>query len=167
MSLTATSYAEPNLTPMRERWVILALLGAFALLGLHWYWNADGEDLASSFVGCRLIAAGHSEALFNYDPDNFAGIGPGHIWQEYSKAGGFNGFIHPYVQTPLWGWSLEPLCTHVGWATFNRVFAGWMLVCFAATIWLIARYWTRSLFHPLPIAVVRMPRDFCWRVQPR
>lgn len=134
--------------------MILGLLALFVVVGVWWYWNADGEDLASSFVGCRLIAAGHADALFNYDPDNFAGIGPGHIWQDFSKMGGFNGFIHPYVQTPLWGWGLEPVCTHVPWAWFNRLFVVLVMLCFAMTIWLIARYWTPSLFRPVAIAVV-------------
>ena len=138
----------------REHWIILALLAVFLVAGLAWWWNADAEDLASSFVGCRLLAAGHPEALFNYDTDNFAGIGPGDIWQRVSAQGGFTGFIHPYVQTPLWGWGLEPLCTHVQFPAFSRVFLLSVMLCFAATVWLIARFWTPSLFHPLAIALI-------------
>ncbi len=163
MVLAESSVPDQLRTTVRQRQVILALLAVFFLAGLGWYWNADGEDLASSFVGCRLIAAGHAEALFNYDPDNFAGIGPGHLWQDFSKPGGFRGFIHPYVQTPLWGWGLQPLCTHVRWAVFNRLFAALALLCFAGTVWLIARYWTPSLFHPVPIAVILVG---LWFAQP-
>ena len=144
----------PSQSSQQQRLFILLLLALFVVVGAWWYWNADGEDLGSSFVGCRLLAAGRADALFNYDPDNFAGIGPGHIWQDFSKAGGFNGFIHPYVQTPLWGWGLKPLCTHVQWAWFNHLFVVLVMLCFAATVWLIARYWAPSLFRPLAIAVV-------------
>ncbi len=151
---TVASIRGQSSDQVRDQWLIFAFLAVFVLVGMRWYWNADGEDLASSFVGCRLIASGHSEALFNYDPDNFAGIGPGHIWQDFAKAGKFNGFIHPYVQTPLWGWSLRPLCTHVDFPAFERIFLLLVMLCFAATIWLIARYWTPSLYHPLAVAIV-------------
>lgn len=147
----------------RDRWVVLALLGAFVLAGVGWWWNADGEDLASSFVGCRLIAAGHAEALFNYDPENFAGIGPGHIWQQFAVRGHFIGFLHPYVQTPLWGWALRPLCTQVDFPVFNRVFVLLVMLCFAGTVWLIARHWTPSLWHPVPITIILIG---LWAAQP-
>ncbi len=160
MSLAQVSTNQRIRTVVHERWIILGLLAVFLLAGMGWYWNADGQDLASSFLGCRLIAAGHPEALFNYDPDNFAGIGPGHIWQDFAKAGHFYGFIHPYVQTPLWGWGLQPLCTHVYFPGFERVFLLLVMLCFAATIWLIARYWTPSLFQPIPIAIILIALSF-------
>lgn len=163
MPFSGSLTAERTRDQVRERALIFALLALFVGLGMRWWWSADGEDLASSFVGCRLIAAGHPEALFDYDTENFAGIGPGHIWQDFAKAGGFNGFLHPYVQTPLWGWGLQPLCTHVHFPGFERVFLALVLLCFAATIWLIARYWTPSLLHPLPLAIILVG---LWFAQP-
>ncbi len=138
----------------REHGVILAFLAIFICVGMVKYWNADAEDLASSYVGCRLIAEGHSAALFDYDPENFAGLGGSNTWKRVAAEGGFHGFLHPYVQTPLWGYGLRPLCMHTSFAAFNRIFLLQVMLCFAATIGLIARFWAPSLLHPLPIALV-------------
>ena len=162
----ASPLISPTLSPSsssRDRWLILVLLVLFVALGLRVWWNADAEDLASSFVGCRLLAEGHPEALFNYDPDNFPGIGPGHIWQDFAVRGHFNGFIHPYVQTPLWGWGLQPLCTRVNFPVFSRIFCLLVMASFAGALWFIARYWAPTLFHPLPVAVILVG---LWASQP-
>ena len=140
--------------PLRDRWLIWALLTCFVAAGMIRYWNADAEDLASSYVGCRLIEEGHADALFNYDPDNFAGIGPGAIWQQTAARGGFHGYLHPYVQTPLWGYALQPVCARTSFAAFSRVFLLLVMLCFAATVWLIARYWTPFLLQPFALAIV-------------
>ena len=140
--------------PMREHWMIWALLAIFIGVGMVKYWNADAEDLASSYVGCRLIAEGHSAALFDYDSDNFAALGGSKTWEHTAAEGNFHGFLHPYVQTPLWGYGLRPLCMHTSFAAFSRIFLLLVMACFAATIWLIARFWAPSLLHPLPIALV-------------
>ena len=139
---------------LRQTWMIWASLAIFVAAGTARFWNADSQDLASSYVGCRLIAEGHSEALFNYDPDNFAGIGPGTIWQRVAAQGGFHGYIHPYVQTPLWGYALQPLCMQTSFPAFSRVFLLLILLSFAVTIWLIARYWAPSLLHPWAIGLI-------------
>ncbi|MGI4831406.1 MAG: hypothetical protein ACRYFU_24980, partial [Janthinobacterium lividum] len=141
-------------TPGQERWVIWLLLALFVGIGFVRFYEKSGEDLASSYLGCRLIATGHADALYNFDPDNFAGIGPGDVWQKTAKIGGFTGFIHPYVQTPLWGYGLEPVCMHTSFPVFNRIFLLLIMLSFAGAIWLIARYWTPSLLHPVPLAIV-------------
>lgn len=140
-------------TPDVEHWVIWLLLTIFAVVGFVRFRHESGEDLASSYLGCRLLATGHADALYNYDPDSFAGIGPGDLWQKAAKAGHFTGFIHPYVQTPLWGYGLEPVCMHTSFPVFNQIFLALIMLSFAGSIWLIARYWSPSLFHPLPIAL--------------
>ena len=137
-----------------ERWVILLLLALFVGIGTVQFYDRSGDDLASSFLGCRLIATSHADALYNYDPDSFAGIGPGDIWQRAAAAGGFTGFIHPYVQTPLWGYALEPVCMHTRFPAFKHLFLVLVMLSFAASIWLIARFWTPSLFHPVPMAII-------------
>ena len=134
--------------------ILWVLLGLFVTAGLVHYWNADGEDLASSFLGCRLLSNGHPEALFNYDPDNFAGIGPGDMWQKIAAQGGFTGYIHPYVQTPLWAEGLRPLCDHTRFPAFSRVFCLLVMLCFAGSLWLAARDWAPSFRRPIPMAIV-------------
>lgn len=141
--------------------LIAALFALFILVGFVRYWNTDGEDLASSYVGCRLLATGHPEALFVYDTDNFADIGKAPLWQKLSTEGGFNGYLHPYVQTPLWGYSLEPLCSHMQFPAFSRLFCLLMMLCFAGSLWLILRFWAPHLLHPLPVALTLVLFSLC------
>ncbi|WP_419804474.1 glycosyltransferase family 87 protein [Terriglobus sp.] len=135
----------------------MALLAAFVAAGLV-YFNvvvgADGDDLASSYVGCRLIATGQQDHLYAHDPKNFAAIGPDDPWQHAADQGGFTAFLHPYVQTPLWGYALVPLCRHTMWNQFEWIFAVLALLSFAALVFLVGRYWAPALLRPIPLACV-------------
>ena len=118
------------------------------------FWNAGGDDLASSYVGCRLVvtgaAAGH---LYAHDDDNFSKI-EDPVWTSIARSGGDRSFLHPYVQTPLWAIALQPLCRHTQFAGFSRVFLLAILLAFAGSVWLVARYWTPTLLTPISFAVI-------------
>ncbi len=133
---------------------IVAVLALFVCGGSLRYRHADGQDLASSYVGSRLLAEGHARDLFSYDPQDFAEIGDDDTWTDVAHEGGFTGFLHPYVQTPLWGYMLEPLCRRISFSWFNHLFTVLNMLAFAGTLWLTAKYWARSFFNPLAIAVV-------------
>lgn len=136
------------------RWATVVVLAIFVVLGYLCFRDQSSEDLASSYVGCRLIASGHTAELFTFDTDNFADIGPAPQWHAIAKLGNVFGYLHPYVQTPLWGFGLEPLCMHTQFWQFSRVFLVLVLLCFAASIYLVARFWTPSLLKPLPLIVI-------------
>lgn len=130
---------------------ILAVLVGFVLLG-SWYFQAtDGQDLGSSYVGSRLLIEGLDNHLFQYDSGNFAEIGDDDTWTEVADRGGFEGFLHPYVQTPLWAYLLQPICRRLDFLHFNLLFVVLNMLCFAGTIWLTAKYWATSLFNPLAL----------------
>ena len=116
--------------------------------------GADGDDLASSYVGCRLIATGQQAHLYAHDPRNFAAIGPDDPWQEAADRGGYTAFLHPYVQTPLWGYALVPICRHTSWPEFQWIFASLALLSFAALVYVVARCWAPALLHPAWLACV-------------
>ncbi len=117
--------------------------------------NATGDDLSSSYVGCRLVSSGQALAhLYIHDPVDFSAIGPDDPWEATAEQGNFTGYLHPYVQTPLWAYLLQPACTRMTFLSFKKLFAVLTLVSFALTVWLIARYWTPTLFHPLRMALV-------------
>lgn len=134
---------------------ILLILVVFVSYGFVRYRNSTGDDLASSYVGSRLLIAGQSEHLFSHDSDSFAEVGEDEdsAWVPVAEQGSFHGNLHPYVQTPLWGYLLEPLCRRVDFRTFNQIFCLLSMLCFAGLIWLTVRYWCPSLFHPLPVAL--------------
>lgn len=138
-------------------WPILLLLAIFVAVGLFYFMvhaRADGDDLSSSYVGCRLIATGQQSHLYAHDPKNFAAIGPDDPWQSAADAGGYTSWLHPYVQTPLWGYALVPLCRHTSFLQFEWIFATLALLSFAGLVYLVARHWTPALFRPLPLACV-------------
>jgi hypothetical protein len=139
---------------LSRAWKVFALLALFACLGIFHYTQRTGDDLASSYLGCRLVAAGQATHLYSYDPDSFADIAENDApWDEAADSGGFTGFIHPYVQTPLWAYALRPLCTRTSFQTFDNIFVVFTCLSFAACIWLIARHWTPSFFNPYAIAL--------------
>lgn len=138
-----------------DRPKVLAVFVVLFFLGYAAYSHARGDDLSVSYLGCRLVAAGDTQHLYSYDPDTFSDVAPDDTaWQDQADATGFSGYIHPYVQTPLWAWSLQPLCKHVDFAHFEAVFCGLCLFCFLASTWLIARFWTPDLLNPFALGVL-------------
>ena len=133
----------------------LAVLFLLFGIGCARYFATPGDDLAVSYLGCRLVAAGDTQHLYSYDPDTFSDVAPDDTaWQDQADATGFIGFVHPYVQTPLWAWSLQPLCKRVSFPTFNFIFCGLTVFSFLALTWLVARFWTPDLLNPLAISVI-------------
>ena len=135
----------------------LLVLAGFVVLGYLRYSgnNESGDDLSSSYVGCRLMSAGSAPAhLYKHDGTDFSAIGADDAWQAAADAGDFKGYLHPYVQTPLWAFALEPLCTRTNFLTFKKIFAALTMLSFAGSIWLVARCWTPSLYNPVGLGLV-------------
>ena len=140
--------------PRTSTWLILLLLVLFVGTGYRRYANDTGDDLASSYIGCRLVATDQGPHLYAFDPHDFAAVGPDDEWETAANDGNYNSWLHTYVQTPLWAWSLQPLCTRVNFSTFDHIFDALTLVSFAILVWLVARIWSPRLLHPGAIAVV-------------
>jgi hypothetical protein len=135
-------------------WVAVVLL-VFAAFSVVRQAHTPGSDLAPSYLGCRVMADGAQSHLYNHDPVLF-----NHVydpaWVAATLEGGMvAGFgAPPYVQTPLWAWSLQPICTHTSYAVFKELFLVLMMLCLVATIWLVAGHWTPRLFTPGWIALI-------------
>ena len=142
-----------SLSPRANTWLILLLLALFVAIGYHRFATDTGDDLAASYLGCRLVASGDDAHLYAHDPTDFAAVGNDDEWQTAADDGHFDSWLHPYVQTPLWAWSLQPLCTRLPFAAFDRLFDALTLVSFAALIWGTARTWAPRLWHPAAIAL--------------
>ena len=134
-------------------WGVLAVLAAFFVCGVARYWNAQGDDLASSYVGCRLVATGNAAHLYDFDPDDFAGVGDNETWQAQADFGGFESYLHPYVQTPLWAYVLQPVCRG-SFAGFEHLFAVGMMLSLVGCLWLVAWAWAPTMLNPYAMAVV-------------
>ena len=154
-----TPGTETSLTAERERklpsiaaWKIWAILALFVVCGVVHYWDADGDDLSSSYVGCRLMATGNAAHLYSYDPHDFAAVGPDPAWQAAADWGSYDAFLHPYVQTPLWAYALRPMCGGK-FAPFEHIFDALAMLSFAACFLLVARSWAPALWSPYAMAV--------------
>lgn len=136
-------------------WLTVLPFALFILLSTAFFWNALGDDLASSYVGCRVLATGHAASLYSYDPLNFAGIADTDTaWPQQAAAGDYHGYLHPYVQTPLWAWGLEPLCVHLQFPAFKHLFLVFSLLSLAGCVYLTARFWAPRLLHPVALTLV-------------
>ncbi len=141
-------------TPADHPRVIQVLVVLF-LFGFARYLAAPGDDLAASYIGCRVLAAGDPDDLYSYDPETFSEIDADDTaWHRQADASGFIGYLHPYVQTPLWAWSLRPLCTTLRFPAFNILFEALCLLSFVGIAYLVARFWAPSLLNPIALAVI-------------
>ena len=135
---------------------VLVVLAVFVFAGAARYWFQTGDDLASSYVGCRLVASGQAAHLYSHDAVSFDEIGEDDTWQDAADAGHAQANLHPYVQTPLWAFALEPLCTRVYYKTFDRIFNVLAMLSFGGCLGLTARYWARSLWNVYGMAAVAL-----------
>jgi hypothetical protein len=139
----------------KREWQVLCVLLLFVIVAFVRHRDTAASDLAPSYLGCRVLADGGRQHLYAHDPVLFNHVRDP-FWDAAEEEGGLwpNYNTPPYVQTPLWAWALEPVCTRMSFRGFIWTFLGLTLVCFASTIWVVARYWTPRLFHPGWIAVV-------------
>ena len=126
--------------PTIDRWFTAFIFLLFILANTFFYHNADGDDLSSSYIACRLLAQGEKSHLYSHDPEFFH-IVDDPIWTQTAEDASFHGFLHPYVQIPLWAFSLIPLCQAVNFQTFNIIFLAINFSAIAATIWLVCHQW--------------------------
>lgn len=138
----------------KKLWVSLVLF-VFVVVGVGRHLHVYGDDLSSSYLGCRVLAAGHAQHLYSHSSTNFTDVDDP-LWTQIAMSSGFSkeDYLHRYVQTPLWAYGLEPLCQHMSYRPFCHLFLVLIMLCTAGTIWLVARYWTTRLFHPGWIALV-------------
>jgi len=126
---------------------------AFAAFSLFYFLNSPGDDLSSSYIGCRLLANGSSAHLYDFNPELFHVVDTS-AWISTAENAHYSGFLHPYVQTPLWAWGLTPLCGHLPFSAFSNVFLCVALLSLIVTIETVARTWAPTFLRPLPLAIL-------------
>jgi hypothetical protein len=137
-----------------HRGVALVLL-LFCVLSTLRDLHSPGSDLAPSYMACRVMANGAQDHLYVHDPVLF-----NHVYDPAWTVAAIEGRMDgghdtpPYVQTPLWAWSLQPLCTHMPYNYFKGLFLVLTVFCLAMAIWLVAGHWAPRVFHPGWIALI-------------
>jgi hypothetical protein len=130
-------------------WIVFFIFLIFISANVLFFHKAAGDDLSSSYIACHVLAQGQKEHLYSHDPEYFH-IVTDPLWVQIAKDASFTGFLHPYVQTPLWAYSLIPLCQATEFQIFNLIFLIINLSAITGTIWLTAHQWARSfLSRPL------------------
>jgi len=127
------------------------LYAAFVVAGLLRFHGAGGDDLSASYIGCRLLASGGGANLYDFDPVYFQEVSTP-AWKAAAEAAHFSGYLHPYVQTPLWAWSLRPLCETLDFDAFRGLFLALGLASVAALVELVARAWAPKFLAPIACA---------------
>lgn len=125
----------------------------FVAYGLIRFWGSPGDDLSSSYVGCRLLSSGAGDHLYDFHPELFHVVDTP-AWLGIAQSAHFKGFLHPYVQTPLWAWILNPLCTPLEFGPFSDIFLCAALLSLVAIVEIVARAWAGSFLRPVPLAIL-------------
>ena len=134
---------------------ILFVLMAFALLSAVRHLSSNGADLSSSYYASRFLASHQISHIYSRDPRNYDRVADP-TWDRSAQETGFTAIrlLHPYVQTPLWAFSIEPLSTNINFPAFNTIFLFLLAFTLSATIWLVGRFWAPRTFHPGIIALI-------------
>lgn len=133
--------------------LVIVLLFTVALAAV--YRNSPGTDLTSSYLGCRLFVDGETGHLYAQDPSSY-NLVTDPVWEQAAAGRGFakHAFLPPYVQTPIWGFALQPVCRRLSWPAFNKLFVLGVAICFGGLIWLTVHEWAPGLRHPAWMAAV-------------
>jgi hypothetical protein len=135
-----------------NHWLIIFIFLFFIGANVFFFRAADGDDLSSSYIACRILTLGEKEHLYSHDSQYFH-IVSDLLWSQIASETSFNGFLHPYTQTPLWAYSLIPLCKAADFQTFNLIFLILNFSAIAGTIWLTAHQWAR-IFLTKPLFLI-------------
>lgn len=117
-----------------------AILLVFVCLTLLATRDVPGKDLAVSYIGCKAVSEGQAHALYDHvEGDRHFQIAKP-LWQDIAARAGYHDELFPYVQTPLWAYSLQPLCTNMDWPSFAGLFHVLTALSFAAMGWISVRH---------------------------
>lgn len=133
-----------NLVPLAILWLTIHLLFA---------WNVPGDDLSSGYIAARLLDTAGESRLYAHDPVNFHEVDDP-FWLETAQASKFTGFLHPYVQIPLWAHLIKPLADITDFPTFNRLFLGINLLALFSIVVLTIKLWCRVFDTPLALSTI-------------
>jgi len=146
----ATLSVELPVGQRHKHFAAFSILLVFALISSFLWRNSPGDDLSSAYMACRLMASHQDASLYAHDPERFH-IVRDEQWTKTADETGFKGFLHPYVQIPLWAAALHPLCTSMSFPTFNSVFVFVSALSVSALIFVSARFLAPGALAAAPL----------------
>lgn len=132
---------------MEQREKRYIVYGIFIIFGTILYRHASGDDLSSSYIACKLFEYKEISHLYDYDPVLFHII-KSDIWEKTARTAHFLGTMHPYVQTPLWGYSLQPICASINFFWFKIIFLFLSLFSISIMMEITALLWAPQFLSP-------------------
>lgn len=133
---------------IHKGWLTALILGFFVVVNAGAHRGGFSEDLASSYLACKLILSGQSEHIYDYHPAYYSRVGS-KVWAEEARSLSTPVRLHPYVQLPLWAFILTPLCSTLGLDVFSTLFLVLEFSALAGIVVLVARMWAPQ-FHERP-----------------
>jgi hypothetical protein len=141
-------FTKPSSTRGPQLLIIGSLVAFVVISWIAWH-NSSGDDLSSGYFACRLMAEGKQNEIYSHDAVRFHVV-QNPAWQAAADEVGFKGFLHPYVQTPLYAASMRPLCLSMNFDTFNSLFVLFNAISIAGMVWISIKYLSPSAIPPLP-----------------
>jgi len=126
----------------------LFVAAVFIVTAFFYFSDVPGDDLFSSYMGGRLWNEGQADKLYVHHPVDFHVVDDP-TWIEIARDSSFEGFMHPYVQTPLWAALLAPLARVLSFSGFNQLFLFLHLSAWAVTVLLVAGSWAPTFKKPV------------------
>jgi len=134
-------------------WSLMALVVCFLFFVVLMIIGSDapGDDLASSYIAGRIVNTEDQSRLYNHDPVRYNVLGD-EVLDSIACDAGFEGFLHPYVQTPLWALAVRPAATRLCFAEFRLLFLLLNAAALTGIIFLTAEMWAPRFRNPLLLA---------------
>jgi len=130
---------------------VIALCLSFLAFLILTRGKAPGDDLSSSYIAGRVIGTERQAHLYSHDSE-FYHIVDDPVLNEVVRESRFTGFLHPYVQTPLWALFLRPLCSIMDFPEFNLIFLILNITAVIGMVLLTVQMWAPLFRKPAWLA---------------
>ena len=134
------------------RFLTPLILLAFVCLTALSMRGMPGKDLAVTYVGCKAVIEGNAQALYDHERGDLHFRNAKPLWKDIATRAEYHDELMPYVQTPLWAYSLQPLCANMDWPSFVDLFNVITAISFAIMGWLSVRHIAKES-SPLVLAI--------------
>ncbi len=141
-----------NSGKQQSQYLLIALIiaGWFGI-NLFYDWHSKGQDLASGYIGSKILLKGEIDHLYSYDKNQYPEQDD-ELWDQIAEESecGMD-VLHPYVQIPLWAGLLQPLVKHLQYPEFTHIFHIIILLSLLGSILLSFKMWAPEFLEPIPL----------------
>jgi len=104
-------------------------------------------------LSCKLISSGETEHIYDHDTEFFH-IVNSQEWAKEAAESRFKGFLHPYVQIPIWAYAWQPACNGLNFNQFNALITAISAMSISAIILICISVFGNTLLNPLKLIIL-------------